>query len=59
MESAAPEAVSLKSVGTKVDTYDLHATVLHPLGLDQPRQPRASSQSLAAPATTSTGRDAL
>jgi hypothetical protein len=33
----ATDEIGLKSVGTKVDTYDLHATVLHLLGLDHLR----------------------
>ena len=28
------DEIGLKSVGKKVDTYDVHATVLHLLGLD-------------------------
>ncbi len=31
------DEIGLKSLGTKVDTYDLHATVLHLLGLDHLR----------------------
>jgi hypothetical protein len=33
----ATDEIGLKSVGTKVDTYDLHATVLQLLGLDHLR----------------------
>jgi hypothetical protein len=33
----ATDEIGLKSVGAKVDTYDLHATVLHLLGLDHLR----------------------
>ena len=31
------DEIGLQSVGKKVDTYDLHATVLHLLGLDHLR----------------------
>jgi hypothetical protein len=33
----ATDELGLKSIGAKVDTYDLHATVLHLLGLDHLR----------------------
>jgi hypothetical protein len=33
----ATDEIGLKSVGAKVDTYDMHATVLHLLGLDHLR----------------------